>query len=75
MRGGGGKGHLEFFQKFIRFGSGILPLGMGHATILDIAEKLQYNFLKMGGRGCEGCLKFSRKFIQFGSVFQEALPF
>ena len=26
MRGGGVKGRLEFFQKFIRFGSGILPL-------------------------------------------------
>ena len=25
MRGGGVKGRLEFFQKFIRFGSGVLP--------------------------------------------------
>ena len=28
-RGLGVKGLLEFFQKFIRFGSGILPLEMG----------------------------------------------
>ena len=35
MRGGGGKGHLEFFQKFIRFCRGILPkVQLPHIVLL-----------------------------------------
>ena len=33
---GGVKGRLEFFQKFIRFGSATLPLGMSLFTNLAV---------------------------------------
>ena len=44
MRGGGVKGRLEFFQNFIRFGSGILPLP---SLYLIKPSKLPYQKIKI----------------------------
>ena len=38
MRGGGIKGRLELFQKFIRFGSAALPLGSNLKSNLYFAS-------------------------------------
>ena len=37
------KGRLDFFQKFIRFGSGTLPLSRNHD--LEIQTNLMFKFL------------------------------
>ena len=46
MRGGGIKGRLELFQKFIRFGEGRLPLVsfvLGWLKSIFISERIRWN--------------------------------
>ena len=50
MRGGGGKGRLELFRKFIRFGEGMLPLSISiFFKSVDISTiDISYRYIEQG---------------------------